>query len=45
VELRLPPGKHTLALRAAGTPPFGDREVQVESGQACEVSFAEPASR
>jgi hypothetical protein len=45
VELRLPPGKHTVALRAAGSGSFGDREVQVEPGQACEVSFTEPATR
>ncbi|MDB4969601.1 MAG: serine/threonine phosphatase PrpC, regulation of stationary phase [Myxococcales bacterium] len=45
VELRLSPGRHTLALRAAGAGPFGDRELQVEPGQACEVSFTEPSSR
>ena len=45
IELRLPPGKHTVSLRAQGAPPFGDRQVEVATGQACEVSFAEPAAR
>ncbi len=45
IELRLPPGKHVMSLRAQGTPPFADREVQVERGQMCEVSFTEPSSR
>jgi hypothetical protein len=45
IELRLPPGRHTMSLRAQGTAPFADREVQVEPGQMCEVSFTEPASR
>src|SRR6185312_1809971 len=36
VELRLPPGRHVMSLRAQGAPPFGDRQVQVEAGQACE---------
>jgi hypothetical protein len=44
IELRLPPGRHVMSLRAQGSQPFGDREVQVESGQACEVSFTEPAA-
>src|SRR6185312_6819941 len=39
IELRLPPGRHVMSLRAQGTPPFADREVQVERGQMCEVSF------
>ena len=42
VELRLPAGRHTMSLRAQGTPPFAEREVQVEPGQMCEVSFTEP---
>ncbi len=45
IELRLPPGKHVMSLRAQGTPPFADREVQVERGATCEVSFTEPSSR
>ena len=45
IELRLPPGRHVMSLRAQGAPPFADREVQVEPGQMCEVSFTEPASR
>ncbi len=45
VELRLPPGHHRMSLRAPGAPSFADREVQVESGQLCEVSFTEPASQ
>jgi serine/threonine protein phosphatase PrpC len=45
VELRLPAGHHVMSLRANGTPPLADRDVQVEPGQTCEVSFAEPASR
>ena len=45
IELRLPPGRHVMSLRAQGTPPFADREVQVEAGQMCEVSFTEPAGR
>jgi hypothetical protein len=45
VELRLPPGRHVMSLRAQGAPPFADREVQVEPGQMCEVSFTEPAGR
>jgi serine/threonine protein phosphatase PrpC len=45
IELRLPPGRHTMSLRAQGTPPFAEREVQVEAGQMCEVSFSEPAAR
>ena len=45
IELRLPPGKHVMSLRAQGTPPFADREVQVERGQMCEVSFTEPSPR
>ena len=39
IELRLPPGRHIMSLRARGAPPFADREVQVEPGQMCEVSF------
>jgi hypothetical protein len=34
-----------MSLRAQGTPPFADREVQVERGQMCEVSFTEPSGR
>jgi serine/threonine protein phosphatase PrpC len=45
VELRLPQGHHVMSLRANGAPPIADREVQVEPGQMCEVSFGEPASR
>jgi hypothetical protein len=45
IELRLPPGRHLMSLRAQGTAPFGEREVRAESGQLCEVSFAEPAPR
>ncbi|HEX8954055.1 MAG TPA: SpoIIE family protein phosphatase, partial [Polyangia bacterium] len=45
IELRLPPGRHVMSLRAQGTPPFADREVQVERGQMCEVSFTEPSPR
>ena len=45
VELRLSPGRHVMSLRAQGTPPFADRQVQVEAGQTCEVSFTEPAPR
>ena len=45
VELRLPAGRHVMSLRAQGTPPFAEREVQVDSGQMCEVSFTEPAAR
>ena len=45
IELRLPPGKHVMSLRAQGTAPFADREVQVERGQMCEVSFTEPSPR
>ena len=45
VELRLPPGKHTLALRAQGGPAVGDRELEVTAGQSCDVSFVEPAPR
>ncbi len=45
IELRLPAGRHVMSLRAQGTPPFGEREVQVDRGQMCEVSFTEPASR
>ncbi|MCU1280346.1 MAG: hypothetical protein JWM53_3892 [bacterium] len=45
IELRLPPGHHLMSLRANGAPPIADREVQVEAGQTCEVSFTEPASR
>jgi serine/threonine protein phosphatase PrpC len=45
IELRLPPGRHVMSLRAQGTPPFADREVQVERGQMCEVSFSEPSGR
>ena len=44
IELRLPPGRHLLSLRAVGSPPLGEHEVQVEAGQACEVSFTEPAA-
>jgi hypothetical protein len=45
IELRLPPGHHVMSLRANGAPPIADRDVQVEPGQMCEVSFGEPASR
>jgi PPM family protein phosphatase len=47
VELRLTPGRHMVGLRAPASAPvsFADREVQVEPGQMCEVSFTEPASR
>ncbi len=45
VELRLPAGRHTLSLRAPNAPPVAERELVVESGGMCEVSFAEPASR
>jgi hypothetical protein len=44
VELRLPPGRHLMSLRAQGAPPVGEHEVQVEPGQTCEVSFTEPAA-
>jgi hypothetical protein len=45
VELRLPAGHHVMSLRANGAPPIADRDVQVEPGQMCEVSFGEPGSR
>jgi hypothetical protein len=41
----LQPGRHMLSLRAANSPPIADRELVVESGNACEVSFTEPAPR
>lgn len=42
VMVRLPPGRHTLALRAPGTAPFADREVEVAAGQQCDVTLGEP---
>jgi serine/threonine protein phosphatase PrpC len=42
VELRLTPGRHTLALRAPGAAPFADREVDVAAGQSCDVRLGEP---
>ncbi len=46
IELRLPAGRHTLSLRAQGSamPVVADRDVEVEAGQTCEVSFTEPAA-
>jgi hypothetical protein len=44
IEMRLPPGRHTLAVRAGGTmAALGERTVEVQAGEACEVSFTEPA--
>jgi PPM family protein phosphatase len=47
IEVRLLPGRHTLSLRAPNSPPLpvDARELVVEAGSACEVSFTEPASR
>ena len=46
VELRLPPGRHThVAARAGHAAVRATREVQVEAGRMCEVSFTEPAAR
>jgi serine/threonine protein phosphatase PrpC len=47
VELRLSPGHHIVALRGGNgaMAPFNARVVDVVSGEACEVSFTEPAGR
>ena len=39
VELRLPPGRHTVALRGGGGAMLGEQQVEVASGQSCEMRF------
>jgi serine/threonine protein phosphatase PrpC len=45
IDLRLPAGHHVMSLRVQGAPPVAERDVQVEAGQRCEVTFGEPAPR
>jgi protein phosphatase len=45
VEVRLPPGRHTVALRGQGAASLGEQQVDVAAGQLCEVSFEEPAAQ
>ena len=42
VEVRLRPGRHTVALRGQGAAAVREQQVQVTAGQLCEVSFEEP---
>jgi hypothetical protein len=46
IDLRLPPGRHTVALRGgSGQGPLSERTIDVAPGEACEVSFTELAPR